>query len=101
MEELRVGNIIFATHDMGGHYQTRTLWDQYSFDVSGVIFLVDSADPSRFEEAKYELDKLLINKRLEGVPFLVLGNKVDSYNAVSEKELREGLGFEFTTGKVK
>ncbi|KAG2199433.1 hypothetical protein INT47_011545 [Mucor saturninus] len=99
MVELKVGNIIFATHDMGGHSQTRSLWDQYSYDVSGVIFLVDSAEPSRFEEAKYELDRLLTNQKLEGVPFLVLGNKVDSVKAVSEKELREGLGFEYTTGK--
>ena len=45
--------------------------------VSGIIFVVDAADASRFDEARQELHKLLSEPRLRGVPLLVLANKMD------------------------
>ena len=45
--------------------------------VSGIIFVVDAADASRFDEARQELHKLLSEPRLRGVPLLVLENKMD------------------------
>ena len=43
--------------------------------VSGIIFVVDAADASRFDEARQELHKLLSEPRLRGVP--LLANKMD------------------------
>ena len=45
--------------------------------ASGIIFVVDAADASRFDEARQELHKLLSEPRLRGVPLLVLANKMD------------------------
>ena len=45
--------------------------------ASGIIFVVDAADASRFDEARQELHKPLSEPRLRGVPLLVLANKMD------------------------
>merc|ERR1712217_491879 len=91
-EELMIRNIRFRTYDLGGHETARRIWKDYFATVDGIIFLVDAADRTRFQEAKEELSHLLEDQALAAVPFVVLGNKIDIPTAASEDELRNQLG---------
>jgi GTP-binding protein SAR1 len=98
-EELIVGQLKLKAFDLGGHETARRLWQDYTTTVDGVVFLVDAIDRQRFPEAKRELDNLLSSDELRGVPFLVLGNKIDMPSAASEEELKYALGLVDTYGK--
>eukprot|EP00956_Cyclotella_meneghiniana_P009967 scaffold13761_cov74-Cyclotella_meneghiniana.AAC.11 len=98
-EELIVGQLKLKAFDLGGHETARRLWQDYTTTVDGVVFLVDAIDRQRFPEAKRELDNLLSSEELRGVPFLVLGNKIDMPSAASEEELKYALGLVDTYGK--
>eukprot|EP00928_Gymnodinium_smaydae_P022697 TRINITY_DN1897_c0_g2_i2.p1 TRINITY_DN1897_c0_g2~~TRINITY_DN1897_c0_g2_i2.p1 ORF type:complete len:194 (-),score=44.39 TRINITY_DN1897_c0_g2_i2:255-836(-) len=91
-EELMIKNIRFRTYDLGGHETARRIWKDYFATVDGIIFIVDAADRTRFQEAREELSGLLSEQSLSTVPFVVLGNKIDIPVAASEDELRNVLG---------
>jgi GTP-binding protein SAR1 len=99
-EELQIAGVNFKAFDLGGHEIARKVWKDYYAKVDAIVYLVDAADRERFPESQRELAGLLADDGLASVPFLVLGNKIDLPYAVSEDELRHGLGLaQFTTGK--
>lgn len=98
-EEIIVGKLKLKAFDLGGHETARRLWQDYTATVDAVVFIVDAVDRQRFPESKRELDNLLSSEELRGVPFLVLGNKIDLPTAASEDELKYALGLQDTFGK--
>lgn len=100
-DELVVGSLKLKIFDLGGHETARRLWEDYFATVDAVVFLVDATDRTRFPEARKELNAMFLSPDLEGVPFLVLGNKVDLPHAVSEQDLKHELGLFDTFGQDK
>lgn len=109
----------FTIWDIGGQDKLRPLWRSYTRCTDGIVFVVDSVDDERLEEAKMELLKTALlpeNKSelathlyqqvdqrssffsnlsflpLSDVPILVLANKQDLPGAKEAKEIASFLG---------
>ncbi|KAM4623028.1 ADP-ribosylation factor 6-like [Discoglossus pictus] len=85
-------NVSFTVWDVGGQEKIRALWKHYYINTDGLVFVVDSADWERFPEARMELESILQDNEMRGVPFLVMANKQDLPGARRPMEVAEELG---------
>jgi len=77
--------------DLGGQIGLRTIWEKYYEEAHAVIYVVDAACQSRFEDTKSALEKVLRHEDLQGAPILIYANKQDLPGAVSAEELARYL----------
>lgn len=82
----------FLVWDVGGQEKLRPLWKSYTRCTDGIIFVLDSVDVERMEEAKMELIRTAKSPDNTGVPILVLANKQDLPGAKEPRELEKLLG---------
>merc|ERR1719281_2313185 len=73
--------------DIGGHISLRSIWHSYYSEVEGIIFVIDSADAGRMDEAKTVLDGLMAHEALQSVPLLCMANKQEIKDALGIEEL--------------
>merc|ERR1719156_91928 len=64
VETVDYKNISFTVWDVGGQDKIRTLWRYYYQGTNGAIFIVDSSDRDRIEDAREELFKMLDNDEM-------------------------------------
>jgi len=91
VESFSKGQVNFKVFDMGGAKKFRNLWEHYYHDVQGVIFVIDTADKIRIVLVKDELQLLIANKELQGLPILFFANKMDIPGALTPHEVAESL----------
>ena len=53
----------------------RTYWSNYFENADALVFVIDSADNKRLSESGEELEKLLEESDLKGIPILIFANK--------------------------
>lgn len=82
----------FLIWDVGGQDKLRPLWKSYTRCTDGIVFVLDSVDHERIEEAKIELTR--IARENPGVPVLVLANKQDLPGAKDPSEIEKVLGLQ-------
>ena len=59
VETVDYKNISFTVWDVGGQDKIRLLWRHYYQNTQGLIFVVDSNDRDRIDDAREELHKML------------------------------------------
>jgi len=91
VEEIQVGKLLITMFDLGGQDKIRALWTHYYQQSDGIVFVVDSNDQDRFEQARSELHAVLSHKDNVGKPLLVLANKQDLPYAVNREVITERL----------
>jgi len=94
VETVEYKNISFTVWDVGGQDKIRPLWRHYYQNTQGLIFVVDSNDRDRIEDAKEEMNKMLNEDEMRDAALLVFANKQDLPNAMPAAEVTEKLGLQ-------
>ncbi len=91
VETVNYKNLSFQVWDIGGQTKIRELWSHYYANTDALIYVIDSSDYQRYDEAKETLHGV-INSELRDVPVLIYANKQDMGG--SPKEIADKLGLE-------
>jgi ADP-ribosylation factor protein 1 len=108
-EEVQVSGISILMWDLGGQAKIRSLWEHYTQDISGVVFVVDASDKGRLKEGRFgrkglekfpsltlfasrtahdEMYRILRSPDLSKVkPLLIMANKQDQPSSMSAQEV--------------
>eukprot|EP00397_Hematodinium_sp_SG-2012_P054058 GEMP01064934.1.p1 GENE.GEMP01064934.1~~GEMP01064934.1.p1 ORF type:complete len:184 (+),score=32.82 GEMP01064934.1:165-716(+) len=92
VETVEYKNISFTVWDVGGQDKIRPLWRHYYQNTQGLIYVVDSNDRDRIEDAREELNKMLGEDEMQDATLLVFANKQDLPNAMTAAEITDKLG---------
>merc|ERR1711972_942304 len=92
VETVEYKNISFNVWDIGGQDKIRKLWRYYYANTQGLIFVVDSNDRDRIEDAREELHQMLGEDEMRDAAVLVFANKQDLPNSMTTSEVSEKLG---------
>ena len=68
----KVGPTQFRVFDVGGGRRIRDIWHRYFAEVTAVVYVVDSADTSRFEESLEVFNKTVSHPYVKKKPVLIL-----------------------------
>nr|AAI55167.1 Zgc:101030 protein [Danio rerio] len=95
VETVEYKNISFTVCDVGGQDKIGPLRRHHYFqNIQGLIFVVDSNDHERAQEAAEELQKMLQEDELRDAVLLIFANKQDLPNAMPISELTDKLGLQ-------
>ena len=69
-------DFVFDKHDinmidLGGGKKIRDIWKNYFSEIYGLVYVIDSSEPSRMEECRSVLEKLLQDDKISGKPVLM------------------------------
>ncbi len=72
------------------------MWRHYYTGTQGLIFVVDSADIDRLDEARQELHKIISDREMKDSAILVFANKQDQKNG----NRREKMLYQASVNKI-
>ncbi|KAA8910118.1 ADP-ribosylation factor family-domain-containing protein [Sphaerosporella brunnea] len=91
VETVTYKNVKFNVWDVGGQDKIRPLWRHYFSGTQGLIFVIDSNDRDRIDEARQELHRIIQDREMKDSLLLVFANKQDLPGAMPPAEVTEKL----------
>ncbi|OXV08465.1 hypothetical protein Egran_03772 [Elaphomyces granulatus] len=91
VESVTYKNVKFNVWDVGGQDKIRPLWRHYYSGTQGLIFVIDSSDTARMNEARSELHKIINDREMKDALLLVFANKQDIAGHLSPEEVTNAL----------
>lgn len=76
-DRARYSNPACCPQDVGGQDKIRPLWRHYYTGTQGLVFVVDSQDRERIDEARQELHRIISDREMRECLLLVFANKQD------------------------
>ncbi|KAF7528425.1 hypothetical protein G7054_g10127 [Neopestalotiopsis clavispora] len=96
VETVTYKNVKFNVWDVGGQDKIRPLWRHYFSGTQGLIFVIDSSDRARIEEAKQELHRIINDREMKDS--LLLTNQ--AFTAMKPQEVTDALQLNKLKDKV-
>ena len=90
-EVIERDNVRLQCWDLAGQTQYRLNWKTFFSGTNAILFVVDSADRSRIDEARKELFRVLEDESTANCCICVLANKMDLPNSLSQAEVTASL----------
>ncbi|EGX87706.1 ADP-ribosylation factor 6 [Cordyceps militaris CM01] len=100
VETVTYKNVKFNVWDVGGQDKIRPLWRHYFSGTQGLIFVIDSSDRARIDEARQELHRIINDREMKDSLLLVFANKQDLKEAMKPQEVTEALQLSKLKDKV-
>ncbi|XP_026169666.1 ADP-ribosylation factor-like protein 14 [Mastacembelus armatus] len=82
-------SIALTLWDIGGQRKMREHWKSFHQDAGAVVFVVDSSDRKRLDEARRELENTLRSDQLRGRAVVLVANKQDVNGALTATEIKD------------
>ncbi|KAL4433172.1 hypothetical protein ABPG74_010867 [Tetrahymena malaccensis] len=77
VESVEYKNIKLTIWDIAAQQNLRELYRHYSKGKYALIYVLDSTNPNRMDEAKQTIEKVIQSQDMNGIPVLILANKQD------------------------
>jgi ADP-ribosylation factor protein 1 len=87
VETMTHNNTTLTIWDVGGRDKIRPLMRHYFQNTQGLIFVVDSHDRDRLEEATEEMKRVLMEDELREIPMLIYLNKIDRPHGLKQDDV--------------
>ncbi|KAJ4463015.1 putative ADP-ribosylation factor 1 [Paratrimastix pyriformis] len=91
VKTVRHANYQLHVWDIGGQRTIRPYWRNYFGNTDALVYVIDAADERRLEESGLELNSLLEEEKLAGLPMLVFANKQDLAGAQTPDAIATSL----------
>jgi len=88
---VKISELTILAWDYGGREAARPILLQNFRNIQAFIFVVDSSDRDRIDEAREQLHQIVNKDELKHKTILIFGNKQDVSNAMTPDELRDKL----------